>query len=66
MILELNKKDYNKNIFKQQSKVTFNGIHESYENCDSYTSKENEVVMDKVIYVGFAILELGKLHMYET
>ena len=29
-------------------------------------SKKNEVVMDKTIYVGFAILELSKLHMYET
>ena len=29
-------------------------------------SKKNEVVMDKAIYVGFAILELGKLHRYET
>ena len=29
-------------------------------------SKKNEVVMDKAIYVGFAILELSKLHMYET
>ena len=28
--------------------------------------KKNEVVMDKAIYVGFAILELSKLHMYET
>ena len=28
--------------------------------------KKNEVVMDKAIYVGFAILELCKLHMYET
>ena len=38
----------------------------SYENCDSYTFKQNQVVMDKAIYVGFAILELSKLHMYET
>ena len=27
---------------------------------------KNEVVMDKAIYVGFTILELSKLHMYET
>ena len=38
----------------------------SYEYCDSYTFKQNEVVMDKAIYVGFAILELSKLHMHET
>ena len=37
-----------------------------YENCDSYTFKQNHVVMDKAIYVGFAILELSNLHMYET
>ena len=64
--LELIKKDDIKNIIKQQSKLTFNGIHKSYENYDSYTIKKNEVVMDKAIYVGFAILELSKLHMYET
>ena len=29
-------------------------------------SKENEVVMDKAIYVGFSFLDLSKLHMYET
>ena len=29
-------------------------------------SKKNEVVMDKAIYVGFALLELSKLHKYET
>ena len=64
--LELIKKGDIKKIIKQQSKLTFNGIQKSYENYDSYTFKKNEVVMDKAIYVGFAILELSKLHMYET
>ena len=63
---ELIKKDNIKKIIKQQSKLTFNGIQKSYENYDSYTFKKNEIVMDKAIYVGFAILELSKLHMYET
>ena len=53
-------------IRKQQSKLTFDGIHKSYENCDSYLFKENEITMDKLIYLGFATLELSKLHMYET
>ena len=64
--LELIKKVNIKKIIKQQSKVTFNGIQKSYENYDSYTFKKNEAVMDKAIDVGFAILELSKLHMYET
>ena len=64
--LELIKKGDIKKIIKQQSKLTFNGIQKSYENYDSYTFTKNEVVMDKAIYVGFAILELSKLHMYET
>ena len=64
--LELIKKDNVKKFIIQQSKLTFNGIHKSFENCDSYTFKQNQVVMDKAIYVGFAILELSKVHMYET
>ena len=64
--LELYKKDNVKKIINQQSKLTFNGIHKSYENCDSYKFKQKQVVMDKAIYVGFAILEMSKLHMYET
>ena len=64
--LELIKKDDIKKIIKRQSKLTFNGIQKSYANYDSYTFKQNQVVMDKAIYVGFAILELSKLHMYET
>ena len=46
--------------------MTFNGIHKSYENCDSYTFKQNEGLMDMPIYLGFTVLELSKLHMYET
>ena len=38
---------------KQQSKIIFNGIHKSYENFDSYTFKQNEVLMDKPIFLGF-------------
>ena len=64
--LELLKKDDIKKIIKQQSKLTFKCIQKSYENYDSYTFKKNEVVMDKAIYVGFPILELSKLQMYET
>ena len=64
--LEIIKKDENKKITKQQSKLTYNGFHKSYENCDSFTIAQNEVLMDKPIYLEFSILELSKLHMYET
>ena len=64
--LEFNKKHDYKEIIKQKSKLTCNGIHKTNENCDSYTIKQNEVLMDKPICLGFAVLELSKLHMYET
>ena len=38
--LEVVKKDDIKNIIKQQSKLTFSGIHKSYENYYSYTFKK--------------------------
>ena len=53
-------------ILKQQSKLTFIGIHKSYENYDSYTFKQNEILMDKPIYLGFSVLELSNLIMYGT
>ena len=42
------------------------GIHKSYERCDSYTFKQNEVVMDKPIYLGLFVFELKKFLMFET
>ena len=61
----IRKVDTDKKI-KQQAKLTFNGTHKSYGNYDSYTFKQNEVLMDKPIYLGFSVLELSKLMMYET
>ena len=60
------RKDKYREIIKQQSKMTFNGVHKSYENCDSYTFKQNEVLMDEPICLGLPVLELSKLLMYET
>ena len=59
------KDDYREKI-KQRFKLTFNGIHKSYENCYSYTIKQIDVLMDKPIYLRFSVLELSKLVMYET
>ena len=41
------KKVDNDKTIKQQYNLTFNGTHKSYENYDSYTFKQNEVLMDK-------------------
>ena len=53
-------------ILRYQSRLDFNGIHKSYQDYDSYTFKSNVVKMEKPIYLGFCILELSKLLMYET
>ena len=53
-------------ILKYQSRLDFNGIHKSYQDYDTYTFKSNVVKMEKPIYLGFSILELSKLLMYET
>ena len=39
--LKFFRKDEYKEIIKYQSKLTFNGIHKSYENCDSYVFRKN-------------------------
>ena len=64
--VEIIGKDDTDKIVKEHSKLTFNGIHKSYEKYDGYTIKQNEVRMDKPIYLGFSALELSKLLMYGT
>ena len=44
--LEVIKKDEFKKITKQQSKLTFSGIHKSYEYCDSNSFRRSDVKMD--------------------
>ena len=61
----LKKDDYRK-IIKHQPRLTFNEIHKTYEDFDSYTFKQNDVLMDKPLYLGFFVLELSKFLMYET
>ena len=56
----------NGKFIEQQSKLTFFGIDKSCTNYDSYAFKQHEVVMDKPIYVRFAVLEILKLLIYET
>ena len=64
--IEIIKRDDYFKILRRQRNLTFNGICKSFSNCDSYLEKEHEILLDKPIYLGFAILELSKLHMYET
>ena len=53
--IEINKKEDFKKKIKQQSKRTFNGIYLSYEKCDGYIFKQNEILMDKFFYIGFVV-----------
>ena len=64
--VEFIRKNDTDKIVKQKSKLTFNGIHKSYENYDSFTFKQNEVLMDKPIYLGFSVSKSSKLLIYET
>ena len=47
----------NEKTFKLQSLFTFRGIPKPHTKYDSYTLKQNEVLTDTPIYLGFAILE---------
>ena len=48
------------------SKLTFNGIHKSYDTYDSNIIKHNEILIDKPKILGFVWLELSNSQLYET
>ena len=49
--VEILKNNDNSKIVKWHSKLSFNGIYKSHENYSSFTFKQNEVLMDKPIYL---------------
>ena len=61
-----NEKDNGEETIKQQSKLNFNGSQKFNTNYDSYRFKQNEVLMEKPIYLVVTVLELSKMLMYGT
>ena len=64
--VEFIKNDDTNKIIKQQSKLTLIGIHKSYENYNSYSFTQKEVLMDRTFYLCFSVLEVSNLLTYET
>ena len=52
-------------IIKSQSKLSFKGITNHYSEFSVYKFDKEKVIFDKPIYLGFSVLELSKLLMYE-
>ena len=52
-------------IIKRQSKLSFKGIVDHYSKFRVYKFDKEKTVFDKPIYLGFTVLELSKLLMYE-
>ena len=52
-------------IIKRHSKLSFKGIVDHYSKFSVYKFDKEKTVFDKPIYLGFTVLELSKLLMYE-
>ena len=52
-------------IIKRQSKLSFKGISIHYNDFSQYKYPKEKTVFDKPIYLGFSVLEVSKLLMYE-
>ena len=64
--LEFFLKDDTEKIIELSTKTSFEGIHKSYENCHSYIFWRSNVLTDKPLYLGIAIVDLSYILMYET
>ena len=58
--------DDDKTGIEKKTKLAFNGIPKQYISYNGDASKQNELLMIKPTYLGFAVLELKKLLLYET
>ena len=65
MKTEFYRKDDDKEIFMQQSNLTFKIFHVFFTNYVSYKLRQNELLKDKPNYLGFAILDLSNFYLYE-
>ena len=52
-------------LIKRQSKLSFKGIIYHYSKFSVYKFDKEKTVFDKPIYLGFSVLELNQLLMYE-
>ena len=52
-------------IIKRQSKLSFKGIVDHYSKFSVYKFDKEKSLFDKPIYLGFTVLELSKLSMYD-
>ena len=52
-------------IIKRQSKLSFKGITNHYSEFSVYKFDKEKVIFDKPIYLGFSVLELSNMLMYE-
>ena len=52
-------------IINRQSKLSFKGIVDHYHSFSVYKYDKEKTLFDKPIYLGFTVLELSKLSMYE-
>ena len=63
--LEFNDHSQIQQKIKRQSKLSFKGIVDHYQKLSVYKFDKEKTVFDKPIYLGFSVLELSKLLMYE-
>ena len=63
--LDLIDKSDTHRILNRQSKVSFDDKIADYENFSLYSFNKESIKFTKPVYVGFSVLELSKLSMYD-